>query len=183
MSAISFETAPPSPLHGSYAYTDTLKSVYYGPGSVKTELPKLLKLLGGSKALIVTGKSLYNKVGVLFSLQVDDPSDQGPQTDVVKQVKAILEDHGAYGATFYEIGQHSPIAGIREAIKVYTEAGCDIIVSVGGGSPIDASKAVLYFIQQQNGGPTPKQIAIPTTLSAAEYSVSLGVLAANWAQS
>lgn len=47
-----------------------------------------------------------------------------------------------------------------------------MIVSVGGGSPVDASKAILYFHQQETGGPTLRQIAIPTTLSAAEYSVS-----------
>jgi alcohol dehydrogenase class IV len=51
-----------SALQGFYAWTDTLKGVYYGPGSVKTALPKLLDTLGARKALIVTGKSLYHKV-------------------------------------------------------------------------------------------------------------------------
>lgn len=49
-------------LSGSYAWTDTLKGVHYGPGSVKTALPKLLKIVGGSKVLILTGKSLREKV-------------------------------------------------------------------------------------------------------------------------
>lgn len=49
-------------LHGYYSWTDTLKGVYYGPGSVNTALPKLLQTLGAKKALVVTGKSLYNKV-------------------------------------------------------------------------------------------------------------------------
>jgi alcohol dehydrogenase class IV len=49
-------------LHGSYAWTDTLKGVYYGPGSVATALPKLLHTLGVKKALVVTGRSLYTKV-------------------------------------------------------------------------------------------------------------------------
>ena len=48
--------------HGYYAWTDTLEGVYYGPGSVSTALPKLLDTLGASKALIVTGNSLYTKV-------------------------------------------------------------------------------------------------------------------------
>ena len=51
------------------------------------------------------------------------------------------------------------------------DSGADIIVSVGGGSPIDASKAILYNLQKETGGPTLRQIAIPTTLSAAEYTV------------
>jgi alcohol dehydrogenase class IV len=49
-------------LHGSYAWTDTLKGVYYGPGSVATALPKLLHTLAVKKALVVTGRSLYSKV-------------------------------------------------------------------------------------------------------------------------
>jgi len=52
-----------STLQGFYGWTDTLKGVFYGPGSVTTALPKLLKNLGAKKALVVTGKSLHTKVG------------------------------------------------------------------------------------------------------------------------
>ena len=90
----------------------------------------------------------------------------------MKQVEAILRKHDAYGATFHEIGQHSPIAGIRSGIQTMKDVGADIIVAVGGGSPIDASKAILYNLQKETGGATLRQIAIPTTLSAAEYTVS-----------
>ena len=89
----------------------------------------------------------------------------------MKQVEAILRARNAYGATLHEIGQHSPIAGIRKGIQLMKDSGADIIVSVGGGSPIDASKAILYNLQKETGGPTLRQIAIPTTLSAAEYTV------------
>jgi glycerol dehydrogenase-like iron-containing ADH family enzyme len=94
------------------------------------------------------------------------------QTDVIKQIEAILRQHDAYGDVFYEIGEHSPIAGIQNGLKKYKEAGADIIVAVGGGSPIDASKVMLYNLQQETGGEFRRQIAIPTTLSAAEYTVS-----------
>ena len=47
---------------GSYAYTDTLKGVYYGPGATKTALPKLLDVVGAKKAFVVTGRSLFTKV-------------------------------------------------------------------------------------------------------------------------
>jgi len=90
---------------------------------------------------------------------------------VVKKVEGILKEHDAWGGTFFEIGEHSPIAGIRNGIQQYDKTGCDCIVAVGGGSPVDASKAMLYNIQKSKGGKTPPQIAIPTTLSAAEYSV------------
>jgi hypothetical protein len=53
---------PSTELSGYYAWTHTLQGVYYGPGSVLTALPKLLDTLGASKALVVTGNSLYTKV-------------------------------------------------------------------------------------------------------------------------
>ncbi|KAG6903037.1 hypothetical protein C0995_007470 [Termitomyces sp. Mi166 len=143
-------------LSGFYSWTDTLKGVYYGPGSTKTALPKLLNILGIKKALLVTGKSLHDKTGI------------------VKNIEGILKEHSAYGATFYEIGQHSPIAGIHRGLELFTQLQCDGIVAVGGGSPVDASKAILYLQQKETGGPTLSQIAIPTTLSAAEYSIGAG---------
>lgn len=45
-----------------YAWTDTLKGIYYGPGSLKSALPKLLDTLKASRALVVTGKTLHEKV-------------------------------------------------------------------------------------------------------------------------
>ncbi|KAH9944707.1 iron-containing alcohol dehydrogenase [Amylocystis lapponica] len=147
-----------SELQGSYAWTETLKGVYYGPGSLATALPKLLKTIGATKALIVTGKSLHDK------------------TDVVKKVEAILRLHDAYAGTFFEIGQHAPVAGIRRGLQAFKDGGANAIVAVGGGSPIDASKVMLHLHQQETGGPFLSQIAIPTTLSAAEYTVGGGYL-------
>lgn len=164
-------------LRGEYAWTDNLKGIHYGPGSVKTALPKLLKTLGASKALVVTGRSLHDKVSIRTPqprIHSHQPSadPESAQTDVVQRVESVLKEHGAYAATFHEIGQHAPVAGIHNGLRVFKESGADVIVSVGGGSPVDASKAILYFHQKETGGAFLSQIAIPTTLSAAEYTVS-----------
>ncbi|KAJ7896003.1 alcohol dehydrogenase IV [Mycena olivaceomarginata] len=145
-----------SALSGSYGWTSTLKSVKYGPGSVATALPALIKLLGVKKALIVTGFSLHTK------------------TDVVKKVEEILKAHGSYAGTFTDFGEHTPVAGINACIEKYRATGADVIVALGGGSPIDGAKAVRYMIHEQTGEAPPPQIAIPTTLSAAEYSIGAG---------
>ena len=76
-----------------------------------------------------------------------------------------------YGATFADVGEHSPIAGIRRGVAAFKAAGADAIVAVGGGPPIDAAKVILHFVQEERGGPFLRQIAIPTTLSAAEFTV------------
>ena len=62
MSTLLSDTHPSTNVQGFYAWTDTLKGVYYGPGSLPTALPKLRAAIGGTKALVVTGKSLFNKV-------------------------------------------------------------------------------------------------------------------------
>jgi alcohol dehydrogenase class IV len=92
----------------------------------------------------------------------------------VKKVASVLSQRSAHAGTFSEIGQHSPIAGIRAGLEAFKSTNADIIVSVGGGSPIDASKAILFHLQKETGGAFKRQIAIPTTLSAAEYTVGAG---------
>ncbi|KAJ7666534.1 hypothetical protein B0H17DRAFT_1089595 [Mycena rosella] len=144
-------------MSGSYSWTDTLKAIHYGPGCVATALPKLIETLGVKKGLIVTGRSLFTK------------------TDVVNKVAAILKAQDAYAGVFFEIGEHTPVAGIDACIKVFMDSGADFILALGGGSPIDGAKAIRYRIQEQTGAAAPPlQIAIPTTLSAAEYTIGAG---------
>jgi alcohol dehydrogenase class IV len=86
-------------------------------------------------------------------------------------VEGILREQNRHAATFYDIGEHSPISGIRAGAEAFKKSGADVIVSIGGGSPIDASKAIIYFLHEDLGGEFIRQIAIPTTISAAEYTV------------
>lgn len=53
------------------------------------------------------------------------------------------------------------------------KSGCDILISVGGGSPIDSAKAVAYNIHGESGKWIPS-IAVPTTLSVAETTRNAG---------
>ena len=64
MSTLDTTVYESSTLQGSYAWTDTLKGIEYGPGSLEAALPKFLGVLGAKKALIVTSKSLVHKVTV-----------------------------------------------------------------------------------------------------------------------
>jgi alcohol dehydrogenase class IV len=47
------------------------------------------------------------------------------------------------------------------------------LISVGGGSPIDATKVIAFKVHEQTGSWFPS-IAIPTTLSAAETTALAG---------
>ncbi|KAK7005866.1 alcohol dehydrogenase IV [Favolaschia claudopus] len=145
-----------STLSGFYASTDSLKGVYYGPGCVATALPKLIRSLGVKKGLIVTGRSLATK------------------TNVVNKITDILKAQDAYAGVFTDFSQHTPIADINACIKAFRDTGADFIIGLGGGSPIDGAKGAMYRIHEQTGVLPPPQIAIPTTLSAAEYTMGAG---------
>jgi 3-oxoacid CoA-transferase len=68
---------------------------------------------------------------------------------------------------------HSPIGDIREATVLMSKSGCDILIAVGGGSPIDSAKAIAYNIHQETGQWL-STIAVPTTLSVAETTQNAG---------
>lgn len=134
-------------------------SIRYGPGclapSLRSVFEEDLALLspGPSRALIITGKSLSTK------------------TDVIHQVRSALGDR--YVATFDSISQHAPVEAIHEAVELVKRERIDALVSVGGGSPIDAAKAVSYLVHQERHGEDDNEprnfipsIAIPTTVSA-----------------
>ncbi|GAA94098.1 uncharacterized protein L969DRAFT_46002 [Mixia osmundae IAM 14324] len=148
---------------GTYNPTH-VQAVEYGPGSI-SKLSGLVKQVyatvypGSSdspKVLVLTGNSLKTK------------------TPVIGKIEEQLKQEGLYGATFSSIGQHAPIAGIREAVKLVKDQKINVIVGVGGGSPIDAGKAIAHFSAEELGGPVMPQVAVPTTLSAAECTQNAG---------
>ncbi|KAF2028135.1 hypothetical protein EK21DRAFT_102085 [Setomelanomma holmii] len=129
-----------------------VKLMIYGTGTT-SQLTDVIKELGGTKGFIITGRSLYEK------------------TPVIKNIEKSLGS--AHGGTFSKIGQHAPIQDIREATALMSKSGCDVLISVGGGSPIDSAKAIAYNIHEETGKWIPS-IAVPTTLSVAETTQNAG---------
>jgi maleylacetate reductase len=101
------------------------------------------------RAFVITGRSLDEK------------------TDLVRRVEGLLG--GRYAGTFAGIGQHTPGGAVEKAATQAETAAADLLVAVGGGSVIDGTKA----IARQLGYPA--QVAIPTTLSGAEWAHRTGV--------
>lgn len=99
------------------------------------------------RAFVVTGRTLREK------------------TDLVRRVEELLGEKHA--GTFSGMSQHTPGSAVEKAAE---EAdGVDLLVSVGGGSVIDGTKAVARKIGY------PSQVAVPTTLSGAEWAHRVGV--------
>lgn len=127
--------------------------VLFGADSVE-RLASEVERLGVHRALIITGQTLAR------------------QTGVVDRVAAALGPRHA--GTVDNIRQHTPRSAVDAAVGEVRRLGADVLVSVGGGSPIDAAKAVARTLLESEGT-MPAQIAIPTTLSAAEFSHRIGV--------
>jgi maleylacetate reductase len=119
------------------------------------------------------------------------------ETPEIERVRAALGNRCA--AVFDRIPPHTPRKAVVEAAEAARAAGADLIVTVGGGSVTDAAKAVqlclandvrsaealdaLRPVKGPDGavGPPPcaapavRQISVPTTLSAGEFSAISGV--------
>src|SRR5271169_215879 len=118
------------------------------------------------------------------------------ETDLVERLRLILGNR--FAGVCAKIGAHTPRIDVVVAANMAREAGADLIVTLGGGSVTDAAKMVGLCLG--NGVTAPEQlddyraaiaadgtarrpevkapgvrmIAIPTTLSAGEFSAGAG---------
>jgi alcohol dehydrogenase len=90
---------------------------------------------------------------------------------------------------FSAIGQHAPARSVADAVEAVREARPDALISLGGGSPIDATKAVALALatgldlndpsaSARAASLEPRDllphVSVPTTLSVAELSGMAG---------
>lgn len=130
------------------------KTVFYGNDSL-TRLGEQAALLG-KKVLIVSDKIMT-------------------QIGVVAKCQKYLEDAGIAYACYLEVNSEPTDTYVSEALTICKEQQCDVVAAVGGGSCIDAAKAVAVvasnggYIGDYMGGKKKIQnkplplIAIPTT--------------------
>ena len=97
-----------------------------GPGS-SVRLGEAVAGFGHGKLLIVTD-AVISKLGLLDGLT------------------RALREGGAEFVVFDEITPDAPIPLIERGIAFYREQGCDAIVAMGGGSSMDAAKAIAMAI-------------------------------------
>ena len=138
---------------GDYTYTP-IERVYFGTGSI-SKLRNALDRIGSQRPFLVTGQSIATK------------------TDLVARVER--SSGRKLAGVFSEIRQHAPMSGITRAATAVKEAKADSLISLGGGSPIDSTKII---VKELSGGfqlPAIPHIAVPTTLSAAEFSDIAGM--------
>lgn len=102
-----------------------------------------------------------------------------PITFTVEFLEALSREHLQPGivdgvGTFVGLPPHVPDFAVRDGLRACLEARAESIIALGGGSVLDAAKAVSHLHFQQTGRYLPIA-AIPTTLSGSEFSHYFGV--------
>lgn len=129
------------------------RRIRYGPGSA-ADLADALDRAGINRALLLCTASLAREVTLLARVE------QYAGDRLVGRID--------------DLPAHVPLAAVRRAADIARTTRADGLVSFGGGSVIDAAKAVAAAMADAQGT-CPPHIALPTTLGGAELAGHYGV--------
>src|SRR5262249_13542775 len=177
--SVPFAKGSATMLSGIHGHQDIERVVYGRPAgpALRAEAERL----GARRVFVTTTKSVAQSALL---------------ADVIRE----LGDR--YAGVYAGITAHSPRPCVIEGAQMAREAKADLLVAVGGGSAIDATKVMLIVLWQnatriedldlyragrpREGAAPPSEaikppanavrmIAVPTTLSAAEFNAFAGV--------
>lgn len=136
-----------------------------GSGALEAARDTIAKF--GSKAMIVTDNMMV-------------------QLGNCAKVEAALKANGVSYVIYSEINGEPNNIMIENGLRKYKEEGCDFLIALGGGSPIDSMKAIGSLAA--NGGdiadyfgkvidvPMPKMVAIPTTAGTGSEATQFTII-------
>jgi alcohol dehydrogenase class IV len=147
-----------------------LPRILFGEGKIK-QLPNQILALG-QRALILTGAKSFRA------------------TPAWEELQAALKANHITWETFVIQEEPSPEI-VDEAVKNYRHAGIEVVVGIGGGSVLDAAKAIAGLLPYGNSvmdhlegvgkgieyqGPAMPFIAVPTTAGTGSEATKNAVL-------
>lgn len=134
--------------------------------NVLGEAAPLLKKMG-NKAFIVTGRHVA-------------------VSNMMKQLTALLDENGIGCVIFDGITGEPTNTMIENGVEMLKSSGCDFIIGIGGGSPLDSAKAIAAMavnegsIANYNGKEITGEIlplaAIPTTAGTGSEATKFTVI-------
>jgi alcohol dehydrogenase class IV len=165
-----------SGLQGTFTFLPQ-ERVIFGKGSM-AQLATEIDRLGCQRAFVITGTTIATK------------------TDLLERLQEVLGPR--FAGVFYPIAQHTPRPDVVTAAARAREVDADVLVSLGGGSPVDGTKGVAlciaedistaaqldpYRVRGPRGlrlNPQYKRkamphIAVTSTLSAGEFTSGVGI--------
>jgi len=147
-----------------------LPRIHFGPGS-RRKLPELARAYG-RRALVVSAGASLDRNGVWAALS------EGLEAAGIRHHREIVR------------GEPSP-QWVDACVERYRDAQIEVVIGIGGGSPLDAAKAVAGLLKPGNsvmdhlegvgpekpyGGPETPFIAVPTTAGTGSEATKNAVL-------
>ena len=108
----------------------SVPEILFGPGSLKYAA-LCAKRLGAERVFLVSDAGLEN-------------------AGWVERLQSILKAERLEWVYFNKISANPRDQQVREGVRCYQEAGCDVVMAIGGGSPMDAAKGIAMVAS--NGG-------------------------------
>jgi len=146
---------------------DAPSAIVHGGGS-RQRLPEIAKELGGTRVLLVTDPGMI----VL---------------GVAEQIRELLTSAGLAVATFDDVQPDPTDVNVAAGVEALQAHRADLVVAVGGGSPIDAAKVIA--LRTANPGPLADYmglhriknaglplIAVPTTAGTGSEATKVAVI-------
>ena len=143
------------------------QNIMVGAGVIN-KLPDVVKKINSKKVFIISGSHL-NKMGVVAKCQ------------------EILKSQGIESACFTDTEANPSVETVDKATQCFKDSGCDVIVALGGGSPMDVAKAVAIvakygrsIVDYEGADKVPGDIvpliAIPTTAGTGSEVTAFSVI-------
>ena len=130
------------------------------------ESEAIVKTLG-AKAFIVTGKIVT-------------------KTGMVKTLTDYLDSWNIKHEVFNDIVGEPTDKMIEAGVKAYKETGCDFLIGIGGGSPLDSVKAIAAmavlegklsdYMGREIAGDLPPMVLIPTTAGTGSEATKFTII-------
>lgn len=142
-------------------------SIHVGPGAAAHTGPEAVRM-GCRRALLITDSFLFS-------------------SGAVQPVLDSLEKAGLSYSIFDQVNSEPTLAHVDASLALYRDAGCDVVIGCGGGSPIDVAKAVSAMadnagrIQDYMGYDKLKKegppiIAVPTTAGTGSEATMVTII-------
>jgi alcohol dehydrogenase len=132
----------------------SVPEILFGPGSLKYAA-LCAKRLGAERVFLVSDAGL-EKAGW------------------VERLQSILKAERLEWVYFNKVSANPRDQQVNEGVRYYQEAGCDVVMAIGGGSPMDAAKGIAMVasnggtVQDYEGAnriqrPLPPMVFMPST--------------------
>ncbi|KAF0819587.1 alcohol dehydrogenase, iron-containing [Bacillus sp. ZZV12-4809] len=146
--------------------------IIYGINSVKHKLPDTIRSLQKAKVFVATDPGLLN-------------------TGIIDATTSLLNKNGIDTVVFAEVEPNPHAQTVMKGAQIYKQESCEMILAIGGGSPMDFAKAVSVIVaheghildyrrgQKPLHQAIPLLIAIPTTVGTGSEVTPVSVITDN----